>query len=444
MMIKKKIHPTILVIIFLFCQQFCSAKRYYVDPSHFSSSSIGTFSNPWRSISQVNAHVKSLLPGDTVFFKKGQSFAGTLMVLSSGNMNHPIVYTHYGVGALPIFSNDVSDVINLKNVHHVIIDGIKIIDHSISITDHSVTAKISYAINVDNANHCTIRNCDISLVGVGISVSQGSDFTTIEGNYIHNLRMVRNTPVKDNPNDDYGANPVVVGSSNNNVISNYFEDCWASSFDYGFDGGAIEMFGTEMNGNKIMYNTALNCNGFIEIGSDDVGQAVNNTIAYNKIINCGIIGYFHNTATYKVKVQNMQYFNNTVIETMKQFTKPAYLFAMPREGTQGMLVVKNNIFWLTSGVKFAPVRFANGVMIHENNLFNLPNQQMEFSLHKTEKNLLREKIFRSITGVPIKWDLRPAPGSSAVDFGSNVGLARDFKGSMLSSRPDAGAYELEK
>ena len=133
-----------------------------------------------------------------------------------------------------------------------------------------------------------------------------------------------------------------------------------------------------------------------------------------------------------------------MIETMKQFTKPAYLFAMPREGTKGMLVVKNNIFWLTSGVKFAPVRFANGVMIHENNIFNLPNQQMEFSLHKTEKNLLREKIFRSITGVPIKWDLRPAPGSSAVDFGSNVGLARDFKGSMLSSRPDAGAYELEK
>ena len=229
-----------------------------------------------------------------------------------------------------------------------------------------------------------------------------------------------------------------------NKDNNLFEECWALSYDYGYDGGAIELFGKEMNGNEFMYNTAVNCNGFLEVGSNVAGKSSNNIVAYNKIINCGIIGYYHNTSAYKVTVYNMQYYNNTVIETTQQFTKPAYLFAMQGDGQKGMLVIKNNIFWLTSGVKFASIQFTNGQMLHEHNVFNLTNQHHGFRFNNSEKNITRQKIFKSSAGEPRNWDLHLMPGSMPIDFGLQVGLNRDFNGHALLGRPDAGAYEFVK
>jgi len=435
---------SVFVILFLMTTKDGYAKNYFVDPSHVSSQANGSKSNPWSSINDVNIAAKSILPGDTVFFKKNESFTGTLRIIRGGNPAHPIVYTHYGVGALPEFSNHTSDVINLYNVQHVIIDGITIVDHTISKIEHSITAKISYAINVDKSTYCTIRNCDISLVGIGISVTEGSDFTIIQGNHIHNLRMVRNTTVAVNSNDDYGANPVVIGSSNNKVFNNYFEGCWANSYDYGYDGGAIELFGNEMNGNEFMYNTALNCNGFLEVGSSDFGYAKNNVVAYNKIINCGIIGYYHSTSSYKVNVQNLQYYNNTVVETIQQFTKPAYLFAMQGDGQKGMLVVKNNIFWLTSGVKFASIQFSNGQMFRGQNIFKLTNANIDFKTNKSEKKLVGEALFVNLTGTHSQWNLELVKNSVAVDFGLDLGLIKDFGGRLLKGKPDAGALEQQQ
>ena len=438
------VNSIFVILFFLMTTKEGFAKNYFVDPSHVKSQANGSISNPWTSINDVNIAANSIIPGDTVFFKKNELFTGTLRIIRGGNRAHPIVFTNYGVGALPEFSNHTSDVINLYNVQHVIIDGIKIVDHLISKTDHSITAKISYAINVDKSTYCTIRNCDISLVGIGISVTEGSDFTTIQGNHIHNLRMVRNTPVAVNSNDDYGANPVVIGSSNNKVFNNYFEGCWANSCDYGYDGGAIELFGNEMNGNEFMYNTALNCNGFLEVGSNEAGHANNNVVAYNKIINCGIIGYYHSSSSYKVNIQNLQYYNNTVVETTKQFTKPAYLFAMQGNGQQGMLVVKNNIFWLTSGVKFASIQLSNGQMLRGQNIFKLTNSNLDFKTNKSEKKLVEEVLFVNLKGSPSQWDLELVKKSIAIDFGLDLGHHKDFRGRLLKGKPDAGALEQQQ
>ncbi len=227
------------------------ATNYYVDPSSTSATTNGSLNYPWKTISQVNSGTTLLNPGDTVFFKRGQVYSGRLTINRSGSSTAPIVYTNYGTGELPEFNNAVSDIINIYSKQYIVIDGFKIIDRSISETDHTVQAKISYAINVENSPYCTIRNCDISRVGVGISVTAGSNFTNIIGNYMHNMRMVRNTPVSINPDDDYGANPMVIGSSNNLISNNRFEECWALSYDYGYDGGAVEFFGASMNNNKV-------------------------------------------------------------------------------------------------------------------------------------------------------------------------------------------------
>jgi hypothetical protein len=61
-------------------------------------------STPWKSLARLNAHNLSLKPGDNVFFKRGESFQGTLEVRSSGTSAQPIVFGAYGTGSNPVIS----------------------------------------------------------------------------------------------------------------------------------------------------------------------------------------------------------------------------------------------------------------------------------------------------------------------------------------------------
>jgi parallel beta-helix repeat protein len=417
------------------------ATNYYVDPSSPSTTANGTLANPWKTIAHVNSGTTLLNPGDSVFFKRGQSYSGRLNIARSGSATAPIVYTNYGTGNLPEFNNSITDIIYIYNKQYIVINGIKIIDNSISPTDHTVQAKISYAIIIENSPNCTVSNCDISLVGVGIAVLAGSDNTTITGNYMHNMRMVRNTPTSINPDDDYGANPMVIGSSNNNISNNRFEECWALSYDYGYDGGAVELFGGTMNNNKIMNNTAINCNGFMEIGSSSNGTAQNNIVAYNKIINCGIIGVYQNGSTFSVTVNNLQYYNNTVVETVKQYSQPGVMFWMAGTGTAGMVVVKNNIFWLSSGNNLASSKFNTGQMVHTNNIYRMASGSLGITLNSSELLSTNASLFTSVAGAPADWNYALPSTSAAINFGTNVGLTKDFAGNAISGNPDAGILE---
>ena len=67
------------------------------DQTNFYLSSIGndsnngTENNPWKSLSKLSS--KQLSPGDSIFFKKGESFYGHFVVNGSGSADKPIVFT---------------------------------------------------------------------------------------------------------------------------------------------------------------------------------------------------------------------------------------------------------------------------------------------------------------------------------------------------------------
>jgi hypothetical protein len=234
---------------------------------------------------------------------------------------------------------------------------------------------------------------------------------------------------------------MVIGTSNNLISNNRFEECWALSYDYGYDGGAVEFFGANMNNNKVIYNTAINCNGFIEIGSNTNGLAENNIIAYNKIINCGIIGVYQNGSTFTVAVKNLQYYNNTIVETIKQYAKPSVLFWMAGTGTPGMVTVKNNIFWLSSGVNVASSKFNTGQMIHTNNIYRMSSGLLGMTLNSSEILSNNASIFTNTTGDVANWNLQLPTGSLAINFGTTIGINKDFAGNPITDAPDAGIYE---
>ena len=59
---------------------------------------------PWKTISKLNSFFSSLLPGDSILFKRGEVFYGSIIVTKSGTTTQPIVIGAYGTGVKPVIS----------------------------------------------------------------------------------------------------------------------------------------------------------------------------------------------------------------------------------------------------------------------------------------------------------------------------------------------------
>lgn len=60
---------------------------------------------PWKSINKLNAIFGSLKPGDAIYFKRGETFYGTIKATKSGSPGSPIKIDAYGSGAKPIITS---------------------------------------------------------------------------------------------------------------------------------------------------------------------------------------------------------------------------------------------------------------------------------------------------------------------------------------------------
>ncbi|MGC8751734.1 T9SS type A sorting domain-containing protein [Hydrotalea sp.] len=450
--------PGLLLFIFLTIVSQLKATNYYVDPSSTASTQNGAFNTPWKSLSSVNSNMYSFKAGDTIFFKRGQTFVGNLNITVSGSAGKPIVFTTYGSAtAPPVFqyalpdskSNAARNAIYMYQQSYIEINGIKITDTTMNPNDHTITSNVGYGVSMDQCNYVKLRNLDISLVGVGVSWD-GSSNNLMDSCKVYNLRMVRNTPTSVNNNDDYGANGIVVGGSNNIVTHNLFQDCWAMSYDYGWDGGAVEMFGSAINNNTFMYNASINNNGFTEIGSNAGGTCNNMVVAYNLLINNGSLAYLQNSGAFAITINNLQFYNNNIVETVNQLTLPTYMLGMQATSSiQNIIILKNNVFWLNTGISVissgSASKFTNGQMVHQNNLYHIINGgKTNFNLDPTETLLGNTTaVFTNTSNSDAsQWNytlLNPGP---AIATGQSVGLSTDYAGnSVPSSKPDIGMLQ---
>ncbi|MDN5213284.1 hypothetical protein QQ020_14540 [Fulvivirgaceae bacterium BMA12] len=77
-----------------------SATNYYVDATGGNDANNGTAKlNAWRTLANINA--TTFQPGDSILFKAGQFWIGTIKPLGSGTAGSPIVIGKYGAGARP-------------------------------------------------------------------------------------------------------------------------------------------------------------------------------------------------------------------------------------------------------------------------------------------------------------------------------------------------------
>jgi uncharacterized repeat protein (TIGR02059 family) len=88
-----------LIILFLVFNTIASATNYYIRSSGNDTNNGLSSSAPWKTIAKVN--VSSFLPGDTIFFNKGDTWREQLTAPSSGKAGAYIVFSSYGTGVAP-------------------------------------------------------------------------------------------------------------------------------------------------------------------------------------------------------------------------------------------------------------------------------------------------------------------------------------------------------
>ncbi len=114
----------ILAILILGCNVLCAfSKTYYVDSKTGNDVNDGLSSNkPWQSLSKVNQH--GFTAGDSILFKRSETWEGQLAPTGSGMAGKPIVFSAYSQGALPEIkaAGRFRDALLIKNMQYIVVE----------------------------------------------------------------------------------------------------------------------------------------------------------------------------------------------------------------------------------------------------------------------------------------------------------------------------------
>jgi hypothetical protein len=385
---------------------------YYVDCVAGSDSNSGTApTSAWRSLSPVNS--RPFAAGNAINLKRGCTWDGGMIVRSSGTSDSPITYSAYGEGPAPAIRNSLAGTygssITVTGDYNVI-DGVIARDAG----ESGVTLRAGADRNI-------VRNVEVTAAGTGIT--SNGQYNLLTRNHVHDLTMIVNTSGGD---DDYGAVCFWIGGPNNEVSYNRGFNCRAPSYDYGYDGGFVEVW-KQGDNTYVHHNVADNTSGFFEIGGS--GSAMNIKVSHNVLYNVHGGLCLHNGGTFQISIDDFRFEHNTYYSTT-----PGYRFLECVTGlTPSMVLMRNNIFH--SNVRVA----STGTFTHTNNLYFMTNgATVGYPLGSGEK-----------VGDPRFVDagaqnFRLQSGSPAIDAGAGLDHAADFDDlpRTVGPAPDMGAFEF--
>jgi hypothetical protein len=334
---------------------------------------------PWKSLQKLQTLITNgnttFLPGDTIAFKRGDvfsnghtgatgfqyvscswiNFPANGYTAPSGTQSNPIVLTNYGdlnlpkpnfiypTATTPTTSNS-NNVIEFAGVSWIVIDGLQFNDYRFPQADKANAAYTRSAIilgewtqsklaangidttfgsNKDTTNrkwmvkNFTVKNCYFNNISFAFG-SVAAENSNLIYNTIENLKAT---------NDTSGYNDIMAGAFDAingyklNFSHNFIKGAWGRSGRisdcWGLGGVAFDMFCVKNS--NFSYNTIIDCSGMFEIGNldkyDTLSGSWYDTFAYNKIINCGQMGYIHGSANdvFRGNNRNIACFNNVYI-----------------------------------------------------------------------------------------------------------------------------------
>ena len=157
------------VFVLLLSFSLCAQNQYYLSSSTGNDNNNGSQTQPWKTLSKLSN--TTLGPGDTVYFKKGDTFRGHYIVNGSGTEGNLITFTSYGSGNQPIISGsshddgggDYREAILVTNHDNMVFDGLEIQNHR-TISRSGVGDLVSFGIRIEvsdsnvDLNNFSFRN----------------------------------------------------------------------------------------------------------------------------------------------------------------------------------------------------------------------------------------------------------------------------------------------
>lgn len=161
-------------------------KKFYVSTSGNDNNNGLTPETAWQTLEKVS--YSSFYPGDSVFFKSGDTFVGNLLVNSSGTEENVIYFGKYGVGDKPIINasgvegGDLLQCILVENQSYIEIADLELTnDRKVSRT--GVSENLSYGIYLHNSSDEIIRHFrfhDIDFRDIFPITLEGVEFNAIK------------------------------------------------------------------------------------------------------------------------------------------------------------------------------------------------------------------------------------------------------------------------
>ncbi len=114
---KFRTHSFLLFLILLLNKHACST-TYYISSSTGNDLNSGSQSvSPWQTLNRLNNQI--IVAGDSILLKCGDTFFGTIILNSSGNISAPIYFGKYSNGSLPVISGfkKLTNWTNIGNIY---------------------------------------------------------------------------------------------------------------------------------------------------------------------------------------------------------------------------------------------------------------------------------------------------------------------------------------
>ena len=240
-----------------------SKKTYYIDSQTGNDTNNGlSEDHPWKSHTMVES--ADLKPGDAVLFARGSAWQGGIQIDASGAKGQSIVFSNYGKGPLPKFSNpkwsdNTGNAIRLAG-DYLIADGLYFHNVPPPPGGWFTTVWSAGALRIlHGADHCIIRNCYFDAVPKAIQ-SHG-EHTLITHNTMIGKQVLLGSKY-------WGPIGIQLGIGNQEVSYNTIKEFWVKKgHAWGGDGGAIEMDDGRYHKDNVYihHNRTINNCGFLEI-----------------------------------------------------------------------------------------------------------------------------------------------------------------------------------
>lgn len=272
-----------------------AARTYYVNCRTGSDRSAGTQHAPWATPGAVS--VRSFAAGSTIRFARRCSWNTPLTLRGGGTSRRPILVAAYGRGVNPTFtSSSPNDLATID-----------VLGDFVTVKHLKVTGAAQYAIRAAGKSDTMADDTVTHSGGAVLVVGPGAIVNEMRA---RNLHMIVNTPGGD---DDYGAVGYDVQAPDATVENSSCINCRAPSYDYGYDGGFVEIWNSGDH-LSVHNNVAVNTEGFLEIGGGPRRRHANGVdVAHNKMLRVHGGICIHGRGQFAVPVSKVTISHNDIV-----------------------------------------------------------------------------------------------------------------------------------